>query len=169
MSNSQGKAPTQTDIELQRVIRSGRKFTLSEAIGRMAGPGAKKGVSPISRKKQAENEIEAYLRELLSDSSGALRTVLLRRLGSSEHFDGRYDQPLQFLADGLRHVLASEERLRDVVNDADIEWGRITSERPLFENEGKPPHPDDPYTMQSVHTTLTELLASLELDSDQNN
>lgn len=168
MSNSQGKSPTQADIELQREIRSGRKFSLSEAIGRMAGPGAMKGVSPISRKRQAENEIEAFLRGHLSDSSGALRTVLLRRLGSSEHLDGRYEQPLQFLADGLRHVLASEECLRDVVTDADTEWGRITGERPCFEKEGTPPHPDDPYTMQSVRTTFAELLGRLELHNKKN-
>ena len=98
--------------------------------------------------------MEAYLKEHLSDTSGALRTVLLRRLASSEHLDGRYDQPLQFLADGLQHVLASEERMRDLVTDADIEWSRITGERPFFEKEGKSPHPDDPYTLLSIQTTL---------------
>lgn len=168
MSDSQKKKRSKEDTELQREIRAGRKFTLSEAIGRMAGPGAMKGVSPISRKKQAENEIESYLKSHLSDTSGALRTVVLRRLSSSEHLDGRYDQPLQFLADGLRHVLASELRLRDVVTDADIEWGRITGERPFFEKEGSSPHPDDPFTLQSVRTALTELLAGLEPKSNLN-
>jgi hypothetical protein len=167
MSDQKGNHSSQTDAELQREVRSGRKFTLSEAIGRMAGPGAMKGVSPISRKKQAENEIESFLKDHLSDTSGALRTVLLRRLASSEHLDGRYDQPLQFLADGLRYVLASEQRLRDVVTDADIEWGRMNGERPFFEQEGKPPHPDDPYTMQSVRTTLAKLLASLDTEPPQ--
>lgn len=93
--------------------------------------------------------------------------MLLRRLASSEHLDGRYDQPLEFLADGLRHVLASEQRLSDIVTDADIEWGHITGERPFFEKEGTPPHPDDPYTMQSVRRTLSELLAGLEESSKQ--
>ncbi len=168
MSDQKNNSSSPTDAELQREIRAGRKFTLSEAIGRMAGPGAMKGVSPISRKKQAENEIETFLKQQLSDTCGALRTVLMRRLGSSEHLDSRYDQPLQFLADGLRHVLASELRLRDLVTDADIEWGRITGERPFFEKAGTPPHPDDPYTIQSVRITLSELLAGLELDSNQN-
>lgn len=161
MSDDKSQSTCPSGAELQREIRSGRKFTLSEAIGRMVGSGAMKGVSPISLKKQAENEVEAFLKEHLSDTSGALRTVLLRRLASSEHLDGRYDQPLQFLADGLQHVLASEERLRDLVTDADIEWGSITGERPFFEKEGKSPHPDDPYTLQSVRTTLTELLVCL--------
>jgi hypothetical protein len=161
MRDDNKKSTSPSDDELQREIRAGRKFTLTEAIGRMAGLGAMKGVSPISLKKQAENEMEAYLKEHLSDTSGALRTVLLRRLASSEHLDGRYDQPLQFLADGLQHVLASEERMRDLVTDADIEWGRITGERPFFEKEGKSPHPDDPYTLLSIRTTLMALLASL--------
>ena len=168
MSDQKKDSSSPTDAELQREILAGRKFTLSEAIGRMAGPGAMKGVSPISRKKQAENEIEVFLKQYLSDSSGALRTVLLRRLASSEHLDGRYEEPTQFLADGLRHLLASEQRLRDVVTDADIEWGRITGERPFFEKEGTSPHPDDPYTMQSVRAKLSGLLAGLEVDSNQN-
>ncbi|HQR07158.1 MAG TPA: hypothetical protein PLN21_10070 [Gemmatales bacterium] len=169
MSDSQKKASSKEDADLQREIRAGRKFSLSEAIGRMAGPGAMKGISPISRKKQAENEIEAFLKLHLSDTSGALRIVLLRRLASSEHLDSRYDHPLQFLADGLRHVLASELRLHDVVTDADIEWGRITGERPFFEREGSPPHPDDPYTLQSVRAILSELLAGLEPDCNSEN
>lgn len=167
MSDLKKNNSSPTDAELQREIRAGRKFTLSEAIGRMAGPGAMKGVSPISLKKQAENEIEAFLKQHLSDTSGALRTVLLRRLGTSEHLDAHYNQPLHFLAVALRHVLASEQRLQDVVTDTDIEWGRITGERPFFEKEGTATHPDDPYTMQSVRTTLSELLARLELDSRQ--
>lgn len=51
MSDQKNNNSSPTDAELQREIRAGRKFTLSEAIGRMAGPGAMKGVSPISRKK----------------------------------------------------------------------------------------------------------------------
>jgi len=35
--------------ELEREIRQGRKFSLEEAIGRLAGPGAMKGESPIAR------------------------------------------------------------------------------------------------------------------------
>ncbi len=34
--------PTDADAELEREIRNARKFTLAEAIGRMAGPGAMK-------------------------------------------------------------------------------------------------------------------------------
>jgi hypothetical protein len=36
------------DVELEREIRKGRKFTLAEAIGRLAGAGALKGESPVA-------------------------------------------------------------------------------------------------------------------------
>ena len=55
MRDDNKKSTSPSDDELQREIRAGRKFTLTEAIGRMAGLGAMKGVSPISLKKQAEN------------------------------------------------------------------------------------------------------------------
>ena len=43
---------TDADAKLQREIRADRKFTLEEAIGRLAGPGAMKGASPISPLKR---------------------------------------------------------------------------------------------------------------------
>ena len=44
---------SEADAELEREIRKGRKVTLAEAIGWMAGPGAMKGVSPVARQQQA--------------------------------------------------------------------------------------------------------------------
>jgi hypothetical protein len=34
-------------------------------------------------------------------------------------------------------------------------------ERPHFEKEGSPHHPDDPYTVESVRNALSELLKRL--------
>ena len=48
MSNNQDTQRSEADAELEREIRKGRKFTLAEAIGRLAGPGAMKGESPIA-------------------------------------------------------------------------------------------------------------------------
>jgi hypothetical protein len=61
MSDSQNKQCSQSDAELEREIRQERKFTLTEAIGRMAGPGAMKGESPVTRLHQAVAEIQEYL------------------------------------------------------------------------------------------------------------
>ena len=59
MSDNQDAERSEADADLEREIRNSRKFTLEEAIGRMAGPGAMKGESPIARKQQAELEIES--------------------------------------------------------------------------------------------------------------
>ena len=47
MSDNQDTQRSEADAELEREIRKGRKFTLAEAIGRLAGPGAMKGESPV--------------------------------------------------------------------------------------------------------------------------
>ena len=84
MSNDPPKCRSKADAELEREIRAERKFTLAEAIGRMAGPGAMKGVSPISRKQQAETVIQEYLDQHLADGGGVLPGVLLRQVTGSE-------------------------------------------------------------------------------------
>jgi hypothetical protein len=53
MSDSKDEQRAEADAELERKIRKGRKFTLAEAIGRMAGPGAMKGASPVAQTEQA--------------------------------------------------------------------------------------------------------------------
>jgi hypothetical protein len=58
MSNNKDKQRSEADAELEREIRKERKFTLAEAIGRLAGPGAMKGESPVTRMQQAEIEIQ---------------------------------------------------------------------------------------------------------------
>src|SRR5438477_5774934 len=98
MSDNQGTQVSESDAELEREIRKERKFTLAEAIGRLAGPGAMKGESPISRLQQAEVEIEFWLRSHLADTGGALQAVLLRHVKGSELLLDNVDQPLAVLA-----------------------------------------------------------------------
>ena len=85
MSENPDKPRSEADAQLEREIRAERKFTLAEAIGRLAGPGSMKGASPVARKQQVESEIETWLREHLADAGGALPTVLLRRICASEN------------------------------------------------------------------------------------
>jgi len=70
------------------------------------------------------------------------------------------DRPLAALAEHCRHVLASDELLKETVREADVEWGRTMDERPYFERESSP-HPDDPYTIQSVRGALAQALEKL--------
>jgi hypothetical protein len=160
MTDDPTKQPSQDEGELEREIRRERKFTLSEAIGRLAGPGAMKGISPVTRLRQADLQIEAWLESHLLDTGG-LAIVLHREVKESEILLNNLDQPLIALAGYCQQVLDSEYLLKELVRSADCEWGRIMLERPHFEREGSPPHPDDPYTIASVRRTLSELLDRL--------
>ncbi|MBL8824073.1 MAG: hypothetical protein JNJ77_15910 [Planctomycetia bacterium] len=147
--------------ELEKEIRRGRKFTIAEAIGRMAGPGMMKGVSPISGKQQADAIIEDVINRLLVDNQGALKSVIIRQLKASSQLLTRFHEPIQVLQDVLQHLLHSEYHLKELVRDADVEWGQMNDVRPHFEREGFPPDPDDPYTFESVKKTLESLLKEI--------
>ncbi len=161
MSDDRDKPRSQADEELEREIRKGRKFTLAEAVGRMAGPGAMKGASPVPREQQAEVEIEEWLRRHMTAGDGELQVVLLRRIKGSELLLHNFERPLFVLAAYCRQVLDSDYRLHELVREADVEWGRVNGERPHFEVEGSPPDPDDPYTFESVRKTLAGLIEQL--------
>jgi hypothetical protein len=154
--------PTLADIE--REIRDGRKFSLADAIGRLAGPGMMKGVSPATRKQQAEAQLESFLERHLNCPAGALSAVLLRKVRESELLLNNLDQPLVVLATYVQHILDSEPLLHEFVREADVEWGRVYGERPYFEKKDVAPNPDDPYTAESVQKSLSQLLATLSID-----
>lgn len=160
------KSLSEKDAELEREIRADRKFSLSEAIGRMAGGGMLKGVSPVSPKRQAEELIEDILRRHLTDAGGVLVPVLLRQVRQSDRLLADFDKPLTVLADYVRQVLASEYRLQELVREADVEWGRVFGERPHFERPGGTPDSDDPYTLESVREALSRLLGKLDAAGD---
>jgi hypothetical protein len=161
MSGDSDAKRSEADAELEREIRKERKFTLEEAIGRMIGPGGMKGESPITRLQQAEIEIGDWLRLNLADSGGALQIVLHRHVKGSKLLLDNPGQPLVVLAEFCRRILASEFLLKELVRDADVEWGRAMGERPYFEKEGSAPDPDDPYTVASVRHALEDILKQL--------
>jgi hypothetical protein len=162
MSDENPHRKSEADAELEREIRAGRKFSMEEAIGRMAGPGAMKGVSPIARQHQASIEIQEFLNRNLTDKAGVLAGVLLRQVKESELFLKGFDQPLAALAGCLQKLLQYENVLKELVREADVEWGRVFGERPHFEKPGQPPDPDDPYTLASVRAAVVELLGMLK-------
>src|SRR3954463_407000 len=105
MADNQDNQHRETDSALEREIRDGRKFTLEEAVARMAGPGAMKGESPIQRMRQSEIEIESWLRCHLIDGGGAREAVLNRHVRGSEVLLSSFDQPLVVLATCCRRLL----------------------------------------------------------------
>jgi len=161
MTEKRDNSSRDEDAELEREIRSDRKFSLSEAIGRMAGPGMMKGVSPVTRKHQAEAAIEYFLHRNLNETGGVLGTVLLRRVGESDLLIAAYDQPLTALANYLGQIVDSDYLLKALVRETDAEWGRVFGERPHFDRPGCPADPDDPYTSESVRTALSRLMDAL--------
>jgi hypothetical protein len=164
MSDEQPKRKSEADAELEREIRAERKFSMAEAIGRMAGPGAMKGESPIARQHQASAEIQEYINRNLSDAGGAMAGVLFRQVKESELFLKGFDRPLVALAGCLERLLHYEHALKELVRETDVEWGRVFGERPRFEKPGEQPDPDDPYTLDSVRSALTGLLGKLTAD-----
>jgi len=160
--NLDATPPVGADEDLEREARANRKFSLGEAIGRMAGGDLMKGASPVTRKREAELAIEDYLRRHMTDPGGVLRGVLLRHVGESLlRGDYDYDHPLAPLAACIGQVLGSEQFLADVVCEADAEWGRVFCERPHFQRAGRAPDPDDPYTIDSVRAALSQVIDKL--------
>ena len=149
-------APDASDIE--REIRRGRKFSTSEAIGRMGGGGMLKGASPVPPIEQTTAAISNYLKAHLDDGGGVLAQVVLRHVKTSELLIDHFDRPAVVLAAYVDRVLKSETLLKELVREADVEWGRALGERPHFERDGHAPHQDDPYTLSSVRTALTRLV-----------
>lgn len=90
-----------------------------------------------------------------------MQLLLDRNLKGSALLLDNLDQPLAALAQYCEQLLASDFLLKELVREADVEWGRRMDERPYFEREGVAPHPGDPYTAQSVRATLGEVLKQL--------
>jgi hypothetical protein len=147
--------------DIEREIRQGRKVTAKDVMARLAGPGAMKGASPVSPVQQAENEIGNWLGNNLVDACGALRVVLHRQLKGSELLLDNLDQPLVGLAAFCQRIVDAESLLKEIVREADVEWGRSMDERPYFERGGAAPDPDDPYTLANVRQALTDALLKL--------
>lgn len=161
MEDLPDKKSSEADAQLEQEIRLGRKFSADEALARLAGPGALKGASPVSPVQQAETEIANWLRCNVSDAGGVLNVVLCRQLkGSSLLFDN-LDRPLVALQHLCRKVVGSEERLQELVREADVEWGRTMDERPYFQRGGALPDPLDPYTHETVRKSLEAMLELL--------
>jgi hypothetical protein len=121
-----------------------------------------KGVSPATRKQQAEATIESYFDRHLNSPAGALSAVLFRQVKESELLLSNLDEPLVVVAAFVQRTLDSDFLLAELVRECDVEWARLYGERPYFQHPGSQPHADDPYTADSVRHTLSQLLARLD-------
>lgn len=149
------------DEEVEAEIRRARKTTSKDVLAKMAGPGAMKGASPVSRQQQAEIALGTWIRSQLPDPSGALQLVLHRHVKGSGPLLDNLDNPLLGLAALCENALESDYLLEELVREADVEWGQRMDERPHFEIDGRAAGPDDPYTCQSVREILSALVTSI--------
>ena len=123
-----------------------------------------KGQSPVARLQQAEIEIATWLRDHLSDSTGAVAVVLHRAAKGSELLLNNPDQPLVVLAAICQRILESDKLLKELVRQADVMWGTMMGERPYLEKQGLPPDPNDPYTAESVRIASADVVKQLAAD-----
>ncbi|MEM9449709.1 MAG: hypothetical protein AAGA75_14370 [Cyanobacteria bacterium P01_E01_bin.6] len=147
--------------DIQKEIRAGRSFSLAEAIGREGGDFLK-GHSPIPRLVQARTAMKVFLTRHLADASGALHAILLTWIQGDEAMVSRHiEQPLMALAEMIEPIINNPPMLYEFVRQVDVKWGEMNGERPHFQQPGQPAHPDDEYTHESVHQTLTYFLQVL--------
>lgn len=145
-------------IEQEARLRRGADLP-GALLGRDGG-GHLRGASPTPILKQAALELDQWLNDHLAAPDPALRHVMLRHLQADpERLEAAAGQPASLLAAWLPPLLASPDRLTDLVREVDMEWGRLNQEPPHFEPPGRPPDPDDPYTVAGVTAMLTDLLA----------
>ncbi|MDH3523540.1 MAG: hypothetical protein OES32_08125 [Acidobacteriota bacterium] len=161
MTESTPKPPQASDAEIEREIRASRKASVADAIARSAA-GLLKGTSPVTRKQQAEAEIESLLEQHLHDTEGALAIVLLREVAGSAVLLESYDDPTAALRRVVEGLLGSPGSLRRLVKRTDAEWGRIYLAPPHFDAQGVSPDADDPYTLDGVRARLVDLLTRLQ-------
>jgi hypothetical protein len=158
----------QLEQELQQDILRGRKFTLADMIAQEGG-GFLKGESPVPRFKQLKAEIKVFVRNNLSDSSGALQAVLNNWIEENDVGVSKYqDNPLLALAEMLETIVSQSDLFYEFVRQVDLKWGQMYQERPFFQQPGQTPHPDDEYSHESVKAQLLKLQEQIIVVSNKN-
>ncbi len=158
------EADKDREREIQQELRLARRFTLADAIGQQAG-NFMKGESPVPRMVQVRTEIVTLLRDYVSDSSGALQTVLQNWIAADESRISRHlNHPASAILEALQAILQSPDTLYELVRQADVKWGEMYDERPYFQRPGQTAHPEDEYTHDSVRQSLEDCLHHLSQD-----
>jgi hypothetical protein len=152
---------SEQDKEIEKNIRLNQHYSLGGAILNSGG-GLMSGGSPVPLVKQAQTEADQWIRHNLHDTDGALEKVLMRYVEDRDDAFGKNpDNPLVVLKELFQKIL-NPSTLREMVRQADVEYGKNMCERPIFQAPGAPAKDGDPYTHQSVEETLNGLIKKLE-------
>lgn len=148
----------ENDLELQRDILNGKKFSLAELIGKEGGSFLK-GESPVPRIIQLKTQIKLFISNNLKDLSGALQAVLNDKVDAEDDkISSHQEKPLLALQLMIEEIINNEHIYHQFVKKVDFKWGNMSGERPHFQLAGQPAHPDDEYTHESVKIQLINLL-----------
>ena len=147
--------------DLQRDIRAGRKFSLSEAIGREGGSFLKGSQAMVPRPLRALAVINGFIERHLDDANGALQSCLKRWIKTDVRVGKYLDEPLLALRSLITEILQQPQVLYEFARQVAVEWGEMNGERPYFQKPGAEPHPEVAYSHERIQTMLTALLGQL--------
>lgn len=147
------------DRLIEREARAAMHLSMEQAILLSAGGGLMKGGTPVSPYQQAHHQIMVFLDREIQDS------LMEKALDDWVHshrqqLEKRLKNPIQGLLDIIDHTLEHEGAFVEFVRMVDVHYGKTMKERPHFQRPGEPPHPEDPYTFETVRRSLNELAAA---------
>lgn len=145
---------------LQRQIRAGRKFSLSEAIGREGGSFLKD--SQVPRPLRALAAINGSIDQHLNDPPGALQPCLKRWVKTDGRIGKYLDEPLTALQVIVLDIIENPQILYEFARQVAIEQGQMNGERPYFQKPGTEAPPEAAYSHKRIQEILAELLCGLD-------
>lgn len=145
--------------DLQREIRLGRKFSLSEAIGREGSGFLKGSQAAVPRPLRAQAAIYHWLEQHQNDPHGALLPCLKAWIKDDVRIGKYLDAPLLALRLIVSDIVASPEILYEFSRQVAIEWGHINGERPLFQRPNTDAHADAVYSHDYIQALLAQLIS----------
>ncbi|MEM7064457.1 MAG: hypothetical protein AAF572_15005 [Cyanobacteria bacterium P01_B01_bin.77] len=144
--------------DLQRQIRAGRKFNLSEAIGREGGSFLRGSQAMVPRPLRALAAINGAIDQHLVDPQGALQPCLKRWIKTDGRIGKYLNEPLTALQVIVLDIMENPPILYEFARQVAVECGQLNGERPYFQKPGIEASPDAPYSYKSIQEILAELL-----------
>lgn len=161
-------APNQISQDLPsqsivREIRSQRKFTIAEAIGR-EGDNFMKGESAIPRPLKAITEINQFVTTHLPNPNGPVSATLQSWAKEDIQVSRHLDRPLTALSLIIESLLNEPTTFQEFFRQIAIAQSKLTGDRPHFQSPNHPPHPNAAHSHESVRQQLIHLLKKLQID-----
>lgn len=146
--------------EIEKEIRSGRKFSIAEAIGREGG-GFMKGESAIPRPLKAANEVKQFITTYSGKSTGVLADELYAWTIADIRFGAQLDTPLVAIALTVNSLLKESAMFYEFARQVAIAQAKLTGDRPYFQQPGRLPHPESDYPHHAIRQYLLDISTAL--------